>query len=91
MAANPNLIRFTAPAKLVGYLTLLARDTILGDTASEVALAFVTIEAERRLLADYHKMTVPTAPIPPPAPAPAPRPQRQRRQSSDGGSKGSSS
>jgi hypothetical protein len=60
-AANPNLIRFTAPAKLTGYLTLLARDTILGDTAHEVALALVTAEAERRLLADYHKVAVPTA------------------------------
>ncbi len=65
MATNPNLIRFTAPPKLVGYLTLLARDTVLGETAHAVALTLVTIEAERRLLSDYQKVTVPTLdPVP---------------------------
>jgi hypothetical protein len=59
--ANPNIIQFTAPPKLVGYLTLLARDTILGSTAHEVALALLTIEAERRLLSDYHRQIVPVA------------------------------
>lgn len=60
-SATGNVIRFTAPPKLVGYLALLARETMLGATANEVALALLTIEAERRLLSDYHKVTVPTA------------------------------
>ena len=34
---------------------------MLGATAHEVALALLTIEAERRLLTDFHKVTVPTA------------------------------
>jgi len=59
-------IRFTAPAKLVGYLNRLARDTMLGDTANEVALALLMVEAERRLLSDFHSREVPTAEEPAP-------------------------
>jgi len=58
-------IRFTPPPKLLGYLTLLARDTLLGSTASEVALHLVTIEAERRLHDDYQAKAVPIADPPP--------------------------
>ena len=50
-----------APAKLVGYLTLLARDTMLGTSHNEVALSLLTVEAERRWLADYHAKAIPTA------------------------------
>jgi hypothetical protein len=52
-------IRFNAPMKLVGYLELLARDTLLGASANDVALALLTVEVERRLFADYHSKTIP--------------------------------
>jgi len=58
-------IRFTAPNKLVGYLNLLARETMLGDNANDVALALLTVEAERRLMADFQDKRVPTADAPP--------------------------
>jgi hypothetical protein len=66
---NPYLIRFTAPKKLVGYLNRLARDTMLGDTAHEVALALLMVEAERRLVSEFHAKEVPTAEPAVPSPA----------------------
>ncbi len=53
-------IRFTPSPKLLGYLRLLARDTMLGATANDVAEKLLTDEAERRFLDGYHAKAVPT-------------------------------
>ena len=55
------IIKFTAPPRLVGYLNFLARDTMLGTTANDVALHLLTVEAERRLAAEYHQQNPPSA------------------------------
>lgn len=54
-------LRFWAPEKLAGYLTLLARETMLGASMNDVALRLLTDEAERKLAARYHEQVVPTA------------------------------
>lgn len=54
-------IRFTPSPKLLGYLRLLARDTMLGANQHKVAEALLTVEAERRMLDGYHAKTVPVA------------------------------
>jgi hypothetical protein len=53
-------VRFKASAKLMGYLRLLARDTMLGSTTNAVAEHLLTVEAERRFLEGYHAKVVPT-------------------------------
>jgi hypothetical protein len=58
--ADPKEVRFTPSAKVMGYLRRLAQDTLLGSTVNEVALMLLTVELERRLLADYHLKIVPT-------------------------------
>lgn len=54
-------LRFSVPAKLAGYLTLLARDTMVGASVNDVAVALLSAEAERRLLAGFHTVIVPIA------------------------------
>lgn len=45
----------------MGYLRVLARETMLGATPNAVAEHLLTVEAERRFLENYHSRTVPTA------------------------------
>ena len=54
-------IRFTPSAKLMGYLRLLVRETMLGRNPNAVAEHLLTIAAERRFLEGYHTKVVPTA------------------------------
>ena len=61
MSGSAKEIRFTPSPKLMGYLWLLARDTMLGETANDVAERLLTVEAERRFLEGYHAKTIPTA------------------------------
>jgi hypothetical protein len=54
-------IRFRPSPILLGYLRVLARDTLLGATPKKVAETLLTIEVERRFLEGYHTKIVPTA------------------------------
>ena len=56
-------LRLSVPLKLAGYLTLLARDTMLGASMNDVAITLLTLEAERRLLSKYHAETIPLAEV----------------------------